>query len=71
MAEQTQIQQVTMKDPKKVEVGKRLAEYNRRKREELAQRKTQKSESKTKLTYYSAGVVVAIGMLGIIGYYVY
>ena len=35
MVEQTQLQ-VTMKDPKKVEVGKRLAEYNRRKREELA-----------------------------------
>ena len=32
--------QVTTKDPKKVEAGKRLAEYNRRKREEL---KAQKS----------------------------
>ena len=39
MAEQTQIQQVTTKDPKKkkVEQGKKLAEHNRRKREELAQ----------------------------------
>ena len=36
MPEQTQLQQVTMKDPKKVEVGKRLAEYYCRKREELA-----------------------------------
>ena len=28
MAQQTQLQQVTTKDPKKVEAGKRLAEYN-------------------------------------------
>ena len=28
------MQQVTLKDPKKVEAGKRLAEYNCRKREE-------------------------------------
>ena len=31
-----QNRQVMTKDPRKVEVGKRLAEYNRRKREELA-----------------------------------
>ena len=37
MAEQTQLQQSTTKDPKKVEVGKRLVEWNRRKREEHAQ----------------------------------
>ena len=36
MAEQTQLKQVMMKDPKKVEVGKRLVEYNDRKRKELA-----------------------------------
>ena len=40
MAEENQ---VTTKDPKKVEAGKRLAEYNRRKREELKVQK-QKSE---------------------------
>ena len=48
-----------------------MAEYNRRKREELAQMKTQKSESKTKLTYYEIGAVIAIGVLGIPSYYVY
>ena len=70
MAEQTQLQQVMMKDPKKVEVGKRLAEYNSRKREELA--KAQKSEPKLTLSqYYGAGAIVAIGMLGILGYYIY
>ena len=63
-----QVQQVTMKDPKKVKAGKRLAEYNHRKREQM---KAQKSESETKLTYYVAGTVVAVGVLGVIGYYVY
>ena len=61
------VQQVMIKDPKKVEAGKRLAEFNRRKREELkAQR-----ERETYLTYYGAGAVVAIGMLGVISYYLY
>ena len=33
--------------------------------------KAQKSKSETKLTYYGAGAVVAIGVLGIISYYIY
>ena len=64
MAEQ--VQQATTRDPKKFEAGKRLAEYNHRRREEM---KTQKS--KTKLTYYFAGAVLAIGFLGVTGYYLY
>ena len=51
MAEQTQLQQVTMKDPKKVEAGKRLAEYSCRKREELA--KSQKSDKQTQANFES------------------
>ena len=63
-------QQVTMKDPKKVEVGKRLAEYNCRKREVLA--KAQESELKlTSSQYYGAGVIVAIGALDVLGYCIY
>ena len=72
MAEQTQLQQVTTKDPKKVEVGKRLAEYNCRKREELG--KAQKIESEPKLTlsqYYGIGAIMVVGALGVLGYYVY
>ena len=63
-----------MKDPKKVEVGKRLAEYNHRKRKELALMKAQKSKSETNITsgqYYGSGAIVATGALGVIGYYVY
>lgn len=35
MAEEQKVIQVTTKDPKKVEAGKRLAAYNKKKREEL------------------------------------
>ena len=54
------LQQVTTKDPKKVEVGQRLAEYNRRKREEHAQLAKAQSEPKVS-QFYGAGAVVAIG----------
>ena len=47
MAEEIQLQQqVTTKDPKKVEAGKRLAEYIRRKREKNAQLAKAQSEHK-------------------------
>ena len=68
MAEENQ---VTTKDPKKVEEGKRLAEYNHRKREEL---KAQKSKLEPKLTSsqcYSTGAVLAVGVIGGPGYYIY
>ena len=63
MAEQTQIQQVTMKDPKKVEVGKRMAASNRRKRDELKAWR----ERKAKLTYFDTRTIVPIRVLGVIG----
>ena len=59
MAEQ--IQQVTMKDPKKVEQGKRLAEWNCKNKKKLTKKAKVLSESETNLTYYGAGAVVAIG----------
>ena len=71
MAEENQ---VTTKNPKKVEAGKRLTEYNHRIREEL---KAQKSESKqvepmlTSSQCYGIGTVLAVGVIGGLGYYVY
>ena len=71
MAEENQ---VMTKDPKKVAAGKRLAEYNCRKREEL---KVQKSESKqvesmlTSSQCYGIGAVLAVVVIGGLGYYVY
>ena len=59
------------KDPKKVEAGKRLAEYNRRKREEL---KAQKSKVEPMLDLsvcYGIGAVLAVGVIGSLGYYIY
>ena len=69
MAEQTQVQQVTTKDPRKVKARKRLAESNCRKREECA--RLAKAQSESNLTYYGARAVVAIGVLGVISYYFY
>ena len=47
-----------------------MAEYNHRKREELA--KAQKSKPKlTSSQYYGAGSIIAIGALGVIGYCIY
>ena len=50
MAEQTQVQQVSTKDPKKVEQGKRLSESNHRKREE--RERLAKAQSESKLGQY-------------------
>ena len=57
-------QRVTTKNPKKVEVGKRLASHNCRRREEA-----QKGEGVNQ--YYGIGVVIAIGAIGGLGYYIY
>ena len=62
--------QVTTKDPKKVETGKRLAEYSRRKREaqKSEELKSQKSEVLTSSTCYG---ILAVGVIGGLGYYLY
>ena len=75
MAEENQVttkdpkepQQVTTKNPKKVEAGKRLAEYNRKKRE--AKKREAKSEGVNQ--YYDIGAVIAVGVIGGLGYYIY
>ena len=74
MAEENQIQQVTTKDPKKVEVGKRLAEYNCRKREELKAQRSKSKQVEPMLTLsqcYGIGAVLAVGVIGGFGYYIY
>ena len=65
-------QQVTTKNPKKVEAGKRLAVHNHKKREE--QRKEQAKLEKTTSgvnQYYGIGAVMALGVIGGLGYYIY
>ena len=76
MAEENQVmkepQQVTTKNSKKVEAGKMLAAHNRKKREE--QRKEQAKLEKTASgvnQYYGIGAVIALGVIGGLGYYIY
>ena len=66
--EATQVQQVTTKNPKKVEAGKRLAESNRKKREA---KKQVKLEASGVNQYYRIGAVLALGVIGGLGYYIY
>ena len=61
--------EVTTKDPKKIEVGRRLAEYNCRKREELKSKQVEPMLDSS--TCYSIGAVLAVGVIGGLGSYVY
>ena len=66
-----------MKDPKKVEQGKKLAELNRRRREELKAQKKNEQERKsdtvnlTSTQCYGIGAIVVAGAITIIGYQVW
>ena len=63
-----ELQRVTTKNPKKVEAGKRLAENNRKKREVKKQAKLVASGVNQ---YYGIGAVLALGVIGGVGYYIY
>ena len=70
MKEPQQTQGVTTKNWKKVEVGKKLAAHNHKKREE--QRKEQVQLEKRGVNqYYGIGAVLALGVIGGLGYYIY
>ena len=60
-------QRVTTKNPKKVEAGKRLAESNHKKREAKKQTKLEASGVNQ---YYGIGAVLALGVIGGVGYYI-
>ena len=69
-----QEQRVTMKDPKKVEAGKRLAATNHKKREAKKreeQAQLERSFSSGVNQYYGIGTVIAVGVIGGLGYYIY
>ena len=60
-----------MKDSKKVAEGKRLAEFNHKRKEELTQ-KSKDQESEPNLSHaYSVGCVIVVEVLGLLGYHVY
>ena len=64
---------LTMKDPRKVEAGKRLAAINRKKREAKKREEQVQLEKTTKVMnqYYGIGAVIAVGVIGGLGYYIY
>ena len=66
-------QRVTMKDPKKVEAGKRLAAINHKKREAKKREEQVQFEKTTSRVnqYYGIGAVLAVGVTGGLGYYIY
>ena len=65
---QGEAQRETKKNPKKVEAGKKLAESNRKKREA---KKQSKLEASGVNQYYGIGAVLALGVIGGLGYYIY
>ena len=64
-------QQVTTKNPQKVEAGKRLAESNCKKRETKKREEQSKLEKSGVNQYYGIGAVLALGVIGGLGYYIY
>ena len=66
-----ELQQVTTKNLKKVEVGKRLAESNHRRREVKKGEEQAKLEKSGANQYYGIGAVIALGVIGGLGYYIY
>ena len=66
-----ELQQVTTKNPKKVEAGKRLAESNRKKREVKKREEQVKLEASGVNQYYGIGAVLALGVIGGLGHYIY
>ena len=78
-----QEQRVTTKNLKKVEVGKRLAEHNHKKREAKKREEQAQLEKSGVNQYYGMGLlrdprpagpiraVIALGVIGDLGYYIY
>ena len=64
-------QRVTTKDPKKVEAGKRLAAISCKKREVKKREEQAQLEKSGVNRYYSIGAVIALGVIGCLGYYIY
>ena len=56
------------KNPKKVEAAKRLAAHNRKKREE---KKREEAHNGGMNQYYGIGALMAVGVIGGLGYYIY
>ena len=69
--EPQQVQQVTTKNLKKVEAGKRLAAHNHRRREERKREEQVQLEKSDVSQYYGIGAVIAVEVISGLGYYIY
>ena len=63
--------QVSTKNPKKVLAGKRLAEHNCKKREAKKREEQVQLERIRVNQYYGIGAVIALGVIGDLGYHIY
>ena len=63
-------QRITTKNPKKV-AGKRLAEHNHKKKEAKKREEQVQLEKSGVNQYYGIGAVIALGVIGGLGYYIY
>ena len=57
-----------MKDPKKVEAGKRLAVINHKK---IEVKKREEAQNGGVNQYYGIGAIIAVGVISGLGYYIY
>ena len=62
---------MTTKNPKKVEAAKRLTERNHKKREVKKREEQVKLEAIRVNQYYGIGAVIALEVIGGLGYYIY
>ena len=66
-----ELQRVTTKDPRYVEAGKRLAAINRKKREAKKREEQVQLEKTTRGVNQYYGIVIALEVIGGLGYYIY
>ena len=76
LAEENQVtkkepQRVTTKNPKKLEACKRLAESNHKKRKVKKREEQAKLEKSGVNQYYGIAVIIGLGVVGGLGYYIY
>ena len=64
-------QRAATKDPKKVYARKRLAAHNHRQREAKKVKREEQAQISELNQYYGIGVVLAVGVTGGLGYYIY
>ena len=71
VTKEPQVRRITTKNPKKAEAGERLAESNCKKREAKKKEEQVKLEASGVNQYYGIGAVIALGVIGGLGYYIY